>query len=67
MVRGKIPLPMFGSSTKPVTGKRARIDLELATGHYRLRNLVAKVLAGFSIFAHGDEVSKLRKVWTNGN
>jgi|SRR5882757_1325704 len=62
MVRGKIPLPDVRIEYETRDGERARIDLELATGHYRLRNLVAKVLAGFSIFAHGDEVSKLRKV-----
>jgi hypothetical protein len=62
MVRGKIPIPDVRVEYETRDGESARIDLELATGHYRLRNLVTKVLAGFSVFAHGDEVSKLRKV-----
>jgi selenocysteine lyase/cysteine desulfurase len=38
------------------------VDLELATGHYRGRNLAEKVRAGFSLYAHADDVSKLRRI-----
>jgi hypothetical protein len=62
VVRGKIPIPDVRIEYETRDGERARVDLELATGHYRLRNLVEKVLAGFSIYAHADEASKLRKI-----
>jgi hypothetical protein len=62
VVRGKIPVPDVRIEYETRDGERARVDLELATGHYRLRNLVKKVLAGFSIYAHADEASKLRRI-----
>jgi hypothetical protein len=62
VVQGKIPVPDVRVEYETRDGERARVDLELATGHYRLRNLVEKVLAGFSIYAHADEASKLRKI-----
>jgi hypothetical protein len=43
-------------------GERGRVDLELATGHYRGRNLTEKVRAGCSLYAHVDDVSKLRRI-----
>jgi hypothetical protein len=49
-------------SSRPIDGERARVDIELATGHYRLRNLVEKVRAGFSIYAHSSDVSNLRRI-----
>ena len=62
MVRGKIPVPDIRVEYETRDGDRARIDLELATGHYRGRNLAEKIRAGFSIYARGDEAAKLRKV-----
>jgi hypothetical protein len=62
VVRGKIPLPDVRIEYDTRDGERTRVDLELATGHYRGRNLVEKVRAGFSLYAHADEVSKLRRV-----
>jgi hypothetical protein len=62
MVRGKIPVPDIRIEHETRDGEKARVDLELATGHYRGRNLAEKVRAGFSIYAHGDDTSKLRKV-----
>ena len=38
------------------------MDLELTTSHYRGRNLTEKVRVGFSIYAHGEDASKLRRV-----
>ena len=35
---------------------------ELATSHYRGRNLAEKVRAGFSIYAHAEDASRLRRV-----
>jgi len=62
VVRGKIPVPDVRIEYETRDGERARVDLELATGHYRLRNLAEKVLAGFSIYAQADEASKLRRI-----
>ncbi|HET6929174.1 MAG TPA: hypothetical protein VFI45_02545 [Candidatus Acidoferrum sp.] len=62
LVRGKIPLPDVRIEYDSADGERARVDIELATSHYRLRNLVEKVRAGFSIYAHPSDVSKLRRV-----
>jgi hypothetical protein len=62
VVRGKIPVPDFRIEYKTRDGERARVDLELATGHYRGRNLTEKVRAGFSLYAHADDVSKLRRI-----
>ena len=62
VVRGKIPLPDVRIEYDTPDGERARVDLELATGHYRGRTLAEKVRAGFSLYARRDDVSKLRKV-----
>jgi hypothetical protein len=62
MVRGKIPVPDMRVEYETRDGDRARIDLELATGHYRGRNLAETIRAGFTIYARGDEAAKLRKV-----
>jgi hypothetical protein len=62
VVLGKIPLPDVRIEYDTPDGERARVDLELATGHYRGRTLAEKVSAGFSLYAHADDVSKLRRV-----
>ena len=38
------------------------MDLELATEHYRFRNIAQKVRAGFSIYARAQDASNLRRV-----
>jgi hypothetical protein len=62
VVRGKIPLPDVRIEYDMPDGEQARVDLELATGHYRGRTLAEKVRAGFSIYAHAGDVSNLRRV-----
>lgn len=62
VVRGKIPVPDVRIEYETRDGERARVDLELATGHYRGRNLAEKVRAGFSIYARVEDASKLRRV-----
>jgi len=62
LIRGKIPLPDVRIEYETHDGERARVDLELATSHYRGRNLSEKVRAGFSIYARADDVSKLKRV-----
>lgn len=62
VVGGKIPLPDVRIEYDTREGDRARVDVELATSHYRLRNLAEKVRAGFSLYAHPSDVSNLRRV-----
>jgi hypothetical protein len=62
VVRGKIPVPDVRIEYETRDGEKARVDLELATGHYRGRTLAEKVRAGFSIYAHAGEASKLRRI-----
>jgi hypothetical protein len=62
VVSGKIPLPDVRIEYDAPDGDRARVDIELATSHYRPRNLAEKVRAGFSIYAHPSDVSNLRRV-----
>jgi hypothetical protein len=62
VVRGKIPVPDVRIEYETQDGERARVDLELATGHYRGQNLAEKVGAGFSLYANADDVSKLKRI-----
>jgi hypothetical protein len=62
VIRGKIPVPDVRIEYEAHDGERARMDLELATSHYRGRNLAEKVRAGFSIYARAEDASKLRRV-----
>jgi len=62
VVRGKIPVPDIRIEYEAHDGERARVDLELATSHYREGNLAEKVRAGFSIYAHAEDALKLRRV-----
>ena len=54
VVRGKIP--------ETPDQEHTRVDLELATEHYRFRNIAQKVRAGFSIYARAQDASNMRRV-----
>jgi hypothetical protein len=58
----KTPVPDVRIEYETRDRERGRVGLDLATGHYRRRNLTAKVRAGFSLCAHADDVSKLRRI-----
>ena len=62
VVREKIPLPDVRIEYETPEGAMARVDVELATGHYRARTLAEKVRAGFSIYARVGDVPNLRRV-----
>jgi hypothetical protein len=62
LIRGRIPLPDLRIEYETREGEMARVDLELATEHYRGRNLAEKVRAGFSIYAHAQDTAGLRRV-----
>lgn len=62
LVRGKIPLPDLRIEYEGRDGEMARVDLELATEHYRGSNLAEKVRAGFSLYARAQDALGLRRV-----
>jgi hypothetical protein len=62
VVRGKIPLPDLRIEYEGRDGEMARVDLELATEHYRGSNLAEKVRAGFSLYARAQDAPGLRRV-----
>ena len=62
LVRGKIPLPDLRIEYEDREGDMARVDLELATEHYRASNLAEKVRAGFSLYARAQDAPGLRRV-----
>ena len=55
VVRGTIPVPDLRIEYETADGEPARLDLELATEHYRFRNIAQKVRAGFSIYARSQD------------
>lgn len=61
-VNGKIPLPDLRIEYENAQGELSRVDLELATRHYRPRALAAKARAGFSLYSHPEEASRLRRI-----
>ena len=62
VVNGKIPVPDLRIEYETRDGEQGRVALELATEHYRPRQLAEKVRAGFSIYAHSGEADRLRRV-----
>jgi hypothetical protein len=62
VVRGKIPLPDVRIEYDKTAQERARVNIELATSHYRGRLLAEKVRAGFSIYALASDAPILRRV-----
>lgn len=62
VVNGKIPVPDLRIEYETRDGDVGRVDLELATEHYRPRQLAEKVRAGFSIYASSGEADRLQRV-----
>lgn len=61
-VNGKIPLSDLRIEYENAQGELSRVDLELATRHYRPRGLAAKARAGFSLYSHPEEASRMRRI-----
>ena len=57
-VRGRIPAPDLRIEYETPDHGTARIDLELATEHYRFKTIAQKVRAGFSIYAPRPGLAK---------
>ena len=62
VVRGKIPIPDLRIEYDTPDGERRRVDLELATEHYRARSLTEKVRAGFGLYARTQDAPGLKRV-----
>lgn len=62
VVDGKIPLPDLRIQYQTAEGDVRRVDLELATRHYRPRGLAEKAKAGFSLYSFRQDASRLRRM-----
>ena len=62
VVGQKIPVPDLRIEYETLDGEIARVDLEIATEHYRPNQLAEKVRAGFSVYAPRSEADHLRRV-----
>lgn len=62
VVNGKVQLPDLRIEYENAHGELERIDAELATRHYRPQGLAAKARAGFSLYSHPEDTSRLRRI-----
>ena len=62
VVNGKITVPDLQVEYETPEGDLARVNIELATKHYRPRQMEAKAQAGFSLYASSQDVDRLRRV-----
>jgi hypothetical protein len=62
VVDGKIPLPDMRIEYQTADLELKRVDLELATRHYRPRGVAEKAKAGFSLYSHREDASRLRRI-----
>ena len=53
VVDGHVQLPDVRLEYETAAGERGRVDLELATNHYRAGQLAAKQQAGFTVYSAG--------------
>jgi len=63
VVDGKIPLPDLRIEYETAEGEQARIDLELATEHYRRGDLAEKARAGFKMYGFTSTSRGSRAEW----
>lgn len=60
VVKGKVQIPDLRLEYEDRDHNSGRVDLELATGHYRRGSLAAKSAAGFKIYASSVDAARLR-------
>jgi hypothetical protein len=60
VVKGRIQIPDLRLEYEDRDHNPAKVDLELATGHYRHGSLAAKSSAGFKIYASASDSVRLR-------
>ena len=61
-VHGKVSFPDLRIEYTTQEMEIARVDLELATGHYHAGHLAEKARAGFQIYARSEDAAGLRRV-----
>lgn len=66
VVEGKIPLPDLRIEYETADGEIAKVDLELATEHYRGANAAGKLRAGFKVYADRASAARLNAWLTYG-
>jgi hypothetical protein len=62
VVHGKVSFPDLRIEYTTQELEIARVDLELATGHYHAGHLAEKARAGFQIYARSEDAAGLRRV-----
>jgi DNA-binding MarR family transcriptional regulator len=62
VVNGRVVVPDVQIEYENADGHLARVNLELATKHYRPGQLQAKAQAGFTLYAAGQDSDRLRRV-----
>lgn len=63
VVEGKIPIPdLRVEYVREIDNEIQRVDLELATDHYRPQGLSEKARAGFQIYAKSGDTDRLRRI-----
>jgi hypothetical protein len=60
VVHGRIQIPDLRLEYEDRDHNPSKVDLELATGHYRHESLAAKSSAGFKIYASASDAARLR-------
>jgi hypothetical protein len=66
VIDGKIPLPDLRIEYETAEGDMAKVDLELATEHYRGAHAAGKLKAGFKVYADRASASRLNAWLTYG-
>lgn len=61
-VHGRIPVPDMQIEYEMPEQGSARVNLELTTGDYRPRQLADKARAGFTMYSHGDDASRVHRI-----
>lgn len=62
VVKGRVVVPDLQIEYENAEGQPARVNLELATKHYRPGQLQAKAQAGFMLYAAAQDSDRLRRV-----
>jgi hypothetical protein len=62
VVNGKIPLPDMRIEYQTADLELRRIDLELATRHYRPRGVAEKAKAGFALYSPREDAPRIRRI-----
>ena len=62
VIQGKIPLPDLRIEYETSNGEIGRVDLELATEHYRPSQMQGKAAAGFKFYAADGSAAHLSRV-----